>query len=330
MYYELATMDNDDGDDDQRRTLERRLATYSNRALLLAGEVDRIFVAHTDFSSALTAFDRAFQLGRELSVPRGLSLIGPTGSGKTSLMRYYAASLPPSTLFELGLGMVCVRLPERPALGRVISMLLTKLRYPFPKVSDQTVGAKRGILVESLRAKGSRLVGFDEAGHMCGTGVRKAHASKTGNEITELICELMDDAQVAVALCGDEQLSALDRVDPALGARVTVRQRLSDFGDDAVYAGLLNAFVRQCKGFDLSFICLPGQPSLMHKATKGNARSTKTLLIEGVLIAADRNLSGLNQEVMAEAFARVKGKATLDMNPWLTSRGPTRPGDAAH
>jgi energy-coupling factor transporter ATP-binding protein EcfA2 len=322
MHYQLAMMDVEDFDDEQRQTQERRMATYSFGAMQVAIAVDRIFVAHNDFGSTLNALDRAYQLGRDLSVPQGVSLIGPTGSGKTSLLKYFEASLPPSTLFEAGLGVISVRLPERPSVGRVVSMLLAKLRYPFPKVSDQTVGAKRGILIEALRAEGTRLVGFDEAGHMCGSGVRKAHASKTGNEITELACELIDEARVAVALCGNEQLAALDQVDPALGARIAVRQRLHDFADSNEWAGFLAAFSRDCKVFDITFICQPGQATLTHKATKGNARRTKTIIIEAVLVAFDLGLSNLNREVMVKAYARVNGKATLDMNPWLTSRAP--------
>jgi hypothetical protein len=319
MHFDLTPM-SEEISEEQQRTLERRLATYSASAIKLAVKIDRVLVAHTDFNSTLRAMDRVFQLGKELSVPQGVALIGPPGSGKSTTLQYFMASLPTSTLFEAGLGVVRVRLPERPSLGRVVSMMLTKLRYPFPKVSDHTVGAKRGILIEALRSKGTRMIGIDEAGHMCGIGVRRAHASRTGNEITELCCELMDEAQVALMLCGNEQLSSLDRVDPALGARVTVRQRLKDFADGAMYEGFLTAFKNQSKDFDLSFLVDPHQASNMHKATNGNPRHTKSLFIEGVLVAAERNLSCLNSEVMAEAFARLRGSATLITNPWLTSR----------
>ena len=329
MHFQLAPMDIEQVDDEQRQTLTRRMAAYSANAMNAALDVDRIFVAHTDFVSTVRALDRVFQLGKELSVAQGVSLIGPPGSGKTSLLRYFQASLPQSSLFETGLGMLTVRLPERPSLGPIVSALLKRLRYPFPTVSHQTVGIKRSLLIEALVSNGTRLIGFDEAGHMCGSGVKKPEGAKTGNEITEFIRELIDEAHVAVALCGDEQLASLDRIDCALGERVTVRQRMSDFSSNASWNGLLAAFARQCKAFDISFICQDTQPETIHKATKGNARRTKALLIEAVLIAVDKGLAGLNNAVMGEAFALVNGTASLEANPWRASALTDGKRDAA-
>lgn len=329
MHFQLAPMEIEEVDEEQRRTLARQITTYSPKAMKAAVEVDRIFVAHRDFVSTVKAFDRVFQLGRELSVPQGVSLIGPPGSGKTSLLRYFQASLPQSSLFETGLGVLTVRLPERPSLGPIVSALLKRLRYPFPSVSHQTVGIKRGLLVEALANNGTRLIGFDEAGHMCGPGVRKAESGKSGNEVTEFIRELIDEAHVAVALCGDEQLASLDRIDAALGDRVTVRQRMSDFASNEIWSGLLAAFARQCTAFDISFICQDTQPATIHKATRGNARRTKALLVEAVLIAVDKGLAVLNDAVMGEAFAMVNGSASLEANPWRTPALTNGTRDAA-
>jgi hypothetical protein len=320
MHYQFAAMDSDELDEDQRKTNQRRMSMYSTHALMAAKEVDNTFVAHTAFSNAVKALDRAFQLGRELSVPQGVMVMGPTGAGKTTLNRYFLASLPPSTLFEQGLGAITLRLQERPVLGRLVSTALTKLRYPFPKVSDQTVSAKRSILIESLNAKGTRLILVDEAGHMCGPGVRKAHAAKTGNEITEFFCELMDEAHVALGLSGNSQLEALDQIDPALAARVSTRERFSDFDLDGIWYGFLKAFKDQCKAFDLSFLCSEGVPTLLHAATGGNARRFKALAIEAVLIATDKGAKTLNRDILESALRLVNGTASIATNPFATAR----------
>jgi len=327
MSFNIALVDDEFTDPDQRATAERRLFTYSAKALDIAVTIDRIFVAHPAFVQSLEALDRAFQLGPALSVPQGVVLTGPTGSGKTSLLRYFQHSLPSSNLFEANLGALSVRLQERPALGRVVSTLLHRLRYPFPRVSDNTVGAKRDILFEAMRQKGTRLVLVDEAGHMCGPGVRRSLRPDDGNEITEFLCELIDEARVALVLSGDQRLDDLSRTARTLAARVVRREQLVDFSMGASWHGFVKTFSSLSGIFDLSYLLADGQLALLHKAAKGNPRRFKALTTEAVLVAVDARRSKLDRATLELAFDRMEGSIDRATNPFRLSRPPQEKSD---
>lgn len=320
MYYQMAPFGVDELDTFQTRTLERRMMTYSKPALLVAEGIGRIFVAYPAFQRSLNALDRAFQLSRATPMPQGVVLTGPTGTGKSSLAKYFIASLPNDSLFEAGLGVVSIRLQERPSLGRVVSTLLTQLRYPLPQVKGSTIASKRDVLIGVLRMKGTRLLLIDEAGHMCVIGLRRAQNSSHGNEITELFRELIDEASIGVGLLGDERLRSLAQLDPALAARVSTHEHLPDFSMDGLWAGFVRSFVKQCASFDLNFLVEPQQLPLIYRATGGNPRRFKGLVMESVLVATDSSQTTLSQELMDIAFERLNGSASLAINPYKTSR----------
>jgi len=109
----------------------RRLQEYSKRALQLAVEVDRIYVNHDQFVKGVVALDRLFQIGPEFEMAQGLRLVGPPGSGKSALFRYFRDSLPRSSLFAAGVwGGRYSRRPEAD-IGTDGSRLLACLSVPF-------------------------------------------------------------------------------------------------------------------------------------------------------------------------------------------------------
>ena len=237
-------------DDEEHQTLTRRLFTYSTQALSIAAPIDRFMVNHPGFREALTACDRVFQLSRELAIPQGLVVSGPTGAGKTALIRYFQASLPQSSLFEVGQGAVAIRLSSRPVLGQVIGRLLSQLRYPFPDVNTNTIGIKKNVLVDALRQKGTRLVFVDEAHHLL-TQTKMRSRAQDGNHVTDLFRELMDEVPLGIALCGSPELQELENIDSHLFSRISARYALKPFDQGLVWQGFVQAFVRQSKGFNL-------------------------------------------------------------------------------
>ena len=74
----------------ETRDLQRRIFMYSKDALRIAASIDPIIVNHPRFVKGIQALDRIYQLAHELKLPQGIRIIGPTGSGKTSLVNYFA------------------------------------------------------------------------------------------------------------------------------------------------------------------------------------------------------------------------------------------------
>jgi type II secretory pathway predicted ATPase ExeA len=316
----MTTTNTDDDDfssegEEERATYRRRLFTYSSKALERGLAAERIYVNHPSFRAALEALDRIYLLGSKSSVPHGLRIVGDTGTGKSSVLRYFGDAMPPSPTFELATGALIVRLQERPNVGRVVSSLLRQLRYPFAQVSRNTISMKRDVLVDAAKQKGTRLVMVDEAHHLCQTR-RAGRDQHDGSDVTELLRELIDECRVGLVLSGTKALDQLHLVDSHLHARTTTRVELRNFDSLPVFTGFMKAFANQCETFNLSALLEPAMAGMWHLACAGNPRAFKRLAVEAILVGVDAGVTVLDAKCCMLAFARVAGRDSLSANPF--------------
>lgn len=292
----------------------RRIFMYSPEALSKGLPAERIFVRHPALDSALAAFDRIYQLAQAATMPLGMVLVGETGTGKSSLVRYFRSSLPPSTTCDEQTDALLVRLQERPNLGRMISSLLRQVRYPFANVTKGTVSLKKDTLIDALRQKRTRVIFVDEAQHLM-LGALRRNAAESHSELTEFLRELMDESHVAIVLVGTATLDDVRASDKNLGSRVTGRIELSSF-EGAHFVAFLRAFAKQCKSFPLTKTDLAASEASLMAASGGNPRALKRLLVEAILVAVDSGKEVLDDEVFALAFQRISGINSLASNPF--------------
>jgi predicted ATPase len=125
---------------EDRQVLERRYRTYSIEALKAALPVDEVFVAHAQFLRAVNAVSRIYELARETSMPQGMCLEGPVGTGKSSVLRYFSASLPKQTLFSDELRVITVRAKKNAAAGQLVASVLRCYGYPIRGALGATLG----------------------------------------------------------------------------------------------------------------------------------------------------------------------------------------------
>lgn len=303
----------DGPDPDEAETNARRLHTYSVAALRVAAQIERVYVNHTAFADGLKTLDRLFQLGTELETPQGYLLVGPPGSGKTALFRYFRDSLPSSSLFSSSAGAIGLRVPKRPRPGLLVREFLRILKYPFAGGSYKQLYERRQLVFEALRSNGTRLVWLDEAHHLL-----PKHASRQiehdETEATELLRELMDECKVSLVLAGSDELDNLKTIAPHFTTRVAGRAALGIFELDASWLGFLKAFSAQSLGFDIRLIEDRSLAKLLHFATGGNLRAFKQLILEAVLVAHDANELRLTQDHLRKAFDLVFGMACTRSN----------------
>ena len=303
----------DGPDQHEAQTNARRLQTYSVAALRVAAQIERVYVNHTAFANGLKTLDRLFQLGTELETPQGCRLIGPPGSGKTALFRYFRDSLPSSSLFSSSFGAIGLRVPKRPLPGHFIREFFRILKYPFAGGSHKQLYERRQLVFAALRSHGTRLVWFDEAHHLL-----PKHASKQieheETDAMELLRDLMDECKVSLVLAGSDELDNLKNVAPHFSTRLAGREALGIFELDANWLGFLKAFSSQTANFDMRFIEERTSAKLMHMATEGNLRAFKQLIVEAVLVAHDANELRLTPEHLRKAFDLVFGKACTRSN----------------
>jgi len=296
-------------------TAARRLRLYSAKALRVALPIDEIYVDHPRFATGLEALDRLFQLAPDVRMPHGARIVGPTGSGKSAMIRNFCERLPKSTLFDPGYGAIVVRSGARPTAGHLLFALLRAFRYPFGAVTGRTLYIKRDNLFDLLRAKRTRIVIIDEADRLL-MQVRRRTGSEEQPEATQLLRDMVDECNVGLVLAGTAALDQLATVDSHLADRVSVRHELRHFDLDRLWLGVLKGFAKQSSTFDISAITDLAEAKRLHAATDGSLRRLKRLITEGALIAAQEGKAALDEQALARAFVVVEGQHGLRTSPY--------------
>lgn len=310
-----ATPDFETIQKEEKELLSRRIQAYSIETLKIGLPIDTIFVQHTQFAESLAAMDRIFQIAREVKMPHGLRIVGPTGAGKSAIFDFFKESLPQSSLFAPNLGCVRIRVSARPTTGQLISALLEEYKYPFNTVTDKTIYLRKRHAISLVQEKGTRLIFLDEAQNLI-SQVKRRNKSLIEPEATVFLRELMDSTHVALVLGGTDELDKLEDVDRHLADRVAGRQSLNYFQPNSAWLAFMKSFVIACSSFDIKIIENEKQAKLLHTATYGSPRNFKRLLTEAVLVAAQAKSNSLQAEHFAPAFKLVYGSQSLKTSPY--------------
>lgn len=300
---------------EENATRERRLKQYSHEAIVTAASIEQVYVLFPEFGVCLEACDRAFQLSRALNTPQGILISGAPGTSKTTIAKYFIRSLPQSELFERGFGALLVRLRAAPTTQQVVSALLRALKYPFANVKRNNVHTMRDITFESIRQRGTRLVFVDQA-HCLSSQSGQTRRDVNETTVTDLLAEMMDETGTSLCLLADGEFRGLEAVDRALADRVTIREVLSHFENDELWAAFLTSFARQATAIELRCLMDPGIQARTYRATYGNRRRFRRLIVEAALIAADARAESVTNEHLSLAFTRVTGTANELPNPY--------------
>lgn len=294
---------------------ERRLNTYTVEALRAAAELERVYVIHTQFAQVINALDRLFQLGTELETPHGFRLVGPPGVGKSAAYAYFRNSLPSSTFFDYPSAALAIRIPKKPHMGVMIKALLRAVEYPFSEGTYKQLYARRFVVFEALKSKGTRLLWLDEAHHLIWRRASGAFRQDEG-DASEFLRELVDECRVGVVLSGSSELDDLPVALPHLASRVPGRLLLDPFELNPAWAGFIHAFSTSFTQVNLQSISTPTSMTMLHKATGGNLRWFRQLMIEAVLLSVEAKKNVLEIDVLREAYDLAFGVSTRS-NPFV-------------
>ena len=306
-----------DGADAESSELDaRRLATYSVDALRSAVEVDKIFVLYPGVINCLRALDRQFQLGTEFEMSHGMRIIGPSGTGKTALFKYFRDSLPQSALFAKSNAAIGIRIQNSPRTGHVVQRILSAFKYPFTAGTNKQLYLRRAVVFEAIKAHKTRLLFVDEAHHIMRIS-RSGAMPDYESDVTEFFREMVDECKISLVMSGTQELDRLPNLAPHLASRVAGREVLDNFKSDALWVGFVRSFAKQFRPFDLGYLHDPKVAVRLHMACDGNLRSFKELVKEIALVAHDTTSKSIDQSVLADAFQRVQGSASSRSNPFV-------------
>lgn len=304
----------DDWSEEERQIRARRMTMYSIEAIAMARDVARKYILFPELKTALAAFDRVYQLSREIGIPQGVLLTGPPGSSKTSVADYFMRSLPPASDVVDGFGALYVRMRPNMTAGMIVSQVLNALRHPFTNVRADRLASMRDIACEAMQHKGTRMIFLDEA-QCLGLRARGRVADDKEPATANLLREMMDRGNVAMGLLADQQLQSLEQIDRALADRVSVRIKLAHFGNDGVWASFLGELAR-VKTIDMTVLAEADVRAATHAATAGCRRGVKRLVTEAVLVAVDAGASKVTAAHLRLAFQRTNGPSNVVPNPY--------------
>jgi Bacterial TniB protein len=316
MTHQYFISDFDDPEDeDERRTKERRMFMYSTKALAAAVSVEKIHILFPDFKTGLDISDRIYQLGRVLDTPQGAVIFGAPGTCKTTLARYFISALPPSDLFQKGMGAIYIRMRANPSQGQLLSTLLRAMKYPFTEVRASRLGQMRDVVIEALQQKGTKLIFVDQA-HCLSNQVRTKHKDVHETAVSDTLREIIEEVHCGMVLLADASFQGLEKIDSALADRITVRHTMAHFGPNAIWNAFLESFAKSIVVVDATILNSTECQSSTHIATDGNRRRFRRLIVEAVLIAVDAAAPILLESHFALAYERTAGEDTLRSNPY--------------
>lgn len=305
----------DELNDEDRDVQARRMSMYSRGAINAARAVSNAYILFPQVKAALTAFDRVYQLSRDVAIPQGVLLLGPPGSSKTSAAHYFMQSLPAAPDVVDGFGALYVRMRPGATAGLIVSQVLNAVRHPFTNVRHDRLTPMRDIACEALQHKGTRLLFVDEAQCLALRG-RGRLVDERDTSAANMLREIMDRAGVGLVLLADQRLPGLDHVDRALADRVSVRLSLSHFDNDAAWSAFLTGLTRSVDKPNLTLFNTLAARAATHTATAGSRRATMRLVVEAVLIAVDAEAAELTQAHLRLAFQRTRGPGHELPNPY--------------
>ena len=304
--------------EEYRRIAARQLQAYGEENVRKAHAVDARFAMHKQFVGGLGAIDRVHQMARKFkNLPLGLVIVGPPGSGKTTLATYFRESLPGNTLIEPGMASIAMRLREGMTPTYFVQRMLQLVRYPLTRASARDYASRFDIVLDVTDRKGTLSVILDEAHHLIPTSSKAKERSGEGGTISNLLCELMDRG-IALVLVGGEGLKNLAQHDQFLASRCAATHVLENFGVGGDWAPLLKNFADCCSDPSLAIIAEKDQVQPLCTATQGNLRKLKMLLAEAVMICGHAGRKAVTVGDLQLAFTRALDQPDR-VNPWKTA-----------
>lgn len=181
---------------------------------------------HPKFTACVREIARIHERGRSAGVSEGMLLVAQTGTGKSTLLEYYAERFPRTIVHGVvRIRVLLVETPEFPSVKDLAEAVLGALGDPA--ASKGTTAAKTKRIIHFFRECGVELLLLDEFQHFF-DGSRVAESLRVSNWLKSLI----NKAGIPVVLAGLPRAIQVVNINPQLRRRFAAPHYMEPFNFD--------------------------------------------------------------------------------------------------
>lgn len=238
-----------------------------------------------------------------LAEPVHLMLLGESGTGKSTLLRYFLRQHPPVEHPEFTeVPVLYAEIPSKTTVRALAGLLLRNMGSEFWDKGDEV--ARTFQLTTLLKACKTRLIVLDEVNHLVDRGGVKTHY-----HVADWIKQLGQPGGPAVVLAGTPRAQVLLETNLQLRTRFGELLWLKPFSTlphgIAEFAAALKAFSKLLKELPCIDLSTPSTVEKFGFATGGRLRLIRSLLVRAVELAGSAAPPRIDLPTLAIAFEQV-------------------------
>ncbi len=264
--------------------------------------VSHLIVKYPAFNEAYRLLKDAYLFTQQTGLSKNYWLVGPSGTGKTTLMDMLVKEFPPADQGDRkDIPVLAINIPALPTIKNLAEEMLVQLGDPiFHRGSaiDKTLR-----ILHLLKACNTKLILFDEMQHFIDRGHKRAPA-----EVADWLKTLIDKAQVSAVIMGLERTQVILDANEQLRRRFCRRIDLKPFDLECPISR--SHFLGVIKKID-SALAMPSPLDLqqeglarqLHFATNGIIDYMVKLMLGAYHIAISRQMPGIDRQCLELAFS---------------------------
>jgi hypothetical protein len=278
--------------------------------------VSRLIIKHPAFNEAYQLLKEAYLFNQQTGLTKNYWVVGPTGTGKTTLMDMLVKEFPPvDRVDRKSIPILAINIPALPTIKNLAEEILVQLGDPlFHRGSaiDKTIR-----ILHLIKACDIKLILFDEMQHFVDRGHKRAPA-----EVADWLKTLIDKAQVSTVIMGLERTQIILDANEQLRRRFCRRIDLKPF--DLECSTSRSHFLGVIKKIDEALamssrldLQQDGIVRQLHFATNGTMDYMVKLMLGAYQIAINRQLPGIDRQCLEQAFSNsIWVEGVGKMNPF--------------
>jgi hypothetical protein len=273
------------------------------------------FIVSPQAERALTRLMEVHGDTRRTGTSKGLVIQGPSGVGKSTLIKEYVRELESSASPQLGHRSVLnVEIPSSPTKKNLATAMLTAMKDPYADSRSHSAETKFARIILLLSNLGIEVVVLDEAQHLVDYKRNAAY------EAADWIKSLMNETSIMFVLVG------LKRTEGLLWANEQLRRRFSatvDYNRFMLTEACWTQFATLLRGIrellPVDSISFSGKEMIrrFYMASFGLIDYLIKVIDRSVWLVQHRNSEGINLGILSEAFKdEVWSAAPDERNPF--------------